>query len=179
MVQSERMNKTLIGIIVVVLLGVGGYWAYSNRTSTSGGLPTVQTGGPMSVKDLLTGTGSQRCTFSDAETGTSSTVYVSNGKVRTDVASTTEGQATMMHAIMADKMMYTWVEGQATGMKLEFDPEEVNEAPEVEGESQSTVDLNEKVEYDCDRWSPDSSLFAPPTNIEFSDFSNFMMQETP
>lgn len=134
--------------------------------------------GPKSLKDLLSAGIAQKCTFSTTdESGTSEGVtYVSGGKVRADFSSTVEGKVVKSHMISDGKTNYIWTDGEKTGFKMTVEQTSTTES-DVPSSSTDTsvssqVDLNEKADYKCSAWIADDSLFTPPSDVEFQDFSD-------
>jgi len=186
----------IIGAIVILALGVGGYM-YMQNGSASGstdekkmmGTGNGPSSGMMSIKDLLTQGGNQMCTFSSSgENGMSEgTTYVSGQNIRTDFSGTSaDGQTYEGHSIMDGTYMYTWTSPQEPGFKIAMDQDYetmMEEAEEYQAEETTTnnqVDINEKLDYKCSAWNGDSAMFVPPADVEFTDFSEQikMMQET-
>jgi hypothetical protein len=132
-----------------------------------------------SIKDLLGMGKSLKCTASSSSDkfSSSGTTYISGEKVRSDVVSHVEGAAkeTIMHSIILDGIMYSWKEGESTGMKLDINkmkenlPPASSEANQSEGALSSENQLDDKTDFDCSSWSVDESLFAVPTDVNFTD----------
>jgi len=165
------MNKIVI-VVVILLLGVGGYYFYSKmKTGGIPGGPQVSSG-QMSLKDLVASGLPQKCTFvSTDESGkTEGTSYVSGGKVRADSTLTAGGKATTSHIISDGKTGYIWTEGEANGFMMTVGESESTE-------TSSEADLSQKADYNCSTWLPDNSLFTPPSDVKFTDFSQ-MLQPT-
>ena len=179
-------NKVVIGIVVAVLLilGIGGYFFVNKNQTPTGSMsgseamtPGENSAQPQSFLDLLTG-GAKKCTFAETtdQTQTSGTAYVANGKIRTDIASTVAGKEMNSHMILISPTVYVWTEGQANGFKMEVSPEKPDQAmggtektPPTEG-----VDVQKKMDFQCQSWIADNSLFDLPANVEFADMSSMM-----
>lgn len=179
------MKKVLTAVVVVILLAAG-YFLYSRSKSASptGGMMgegKVESG-MMSIKDLVAAGVPQKCTFSmTSESGTNEgTNYVSGGNVRGDYKTTYKDKTTMTHMISDGKNTYVWTEGEKTGYKMSI-PEETSEDSMMEGKENTEpgANLSEKLDFNCSAWVPDNSLFTPPSDVTFSDFSQMMPSGAP
>ena len=176
------MNKTIIAIIIIVILAVGGYFLFMKKDSGIEGAETnnmeqKQVSGEAqkgSLKDLLARGTPQKCTISsDNELSVSDgTFYVGNGKVRGDFTSSSNGQTFQGHMITDSEYMYTWMDSLDMGFKAK-----VNIASSA-GNNQSSegVDINKQISWDCDSWNPDASVFELPAGIQFQDLSTIAPQ---
>ncbi len=168
-------NKAVIAVVVILLLGVGGYFYFnkSRNVETAGGISS----GVKSLKELLASGVPQKCTFaSDDESGkTEGTSYIAGGKVRADFTSTINAKTTVSHMISDNKTSYIWTDGDKTGFKMTITETDTNatDSP-VTGETASQgneADLDQKSDYKCSVWVPDNSMFTPPADVKFTDFS--------
>ncbi len=179
------MNKKVVIAIVVILLLLlgGGVFVMSKRNkSKTTSAPTTISVSPTSavqetsqenqksLRDLLTAGVPQKCTFSDvsSEVNMQGTSYIANGKVRGDFSTTADGKTTNGHTIFDGKVSYVWMDGTSTGFKMEINP---TEGSTSNSSTQQGLDLNKTLDYNCDVWVPDQTLFTPPTNVTFTSFS--------
>ena len=175
LVYNSCMNRNIgIAIAVVVLLGLGGFLFLkkSPATPTDDSKMTQTTGGSTtsekSLKELVTSGASQQCTFNNPDSKESmGTVYVSGGKVRGDFTVSVQGKDMTTHMIGDGTNSYIWTDGQTTGIKMAFDP-----ATEVQNSNTPTqsngVDVNAKMNYNCESWTADQSKFEVPTTVTFT-----------
>ncbi len=78
--------------------------------------------------------------------------------------------------IVQDGFMYTWsvIEGQKYGMKVNLDELKKANASSTP-DTREPVPLESNVTYDCKPWnSVDGSIFVPPTDVVFTEFSDVM-----
>lgn len=175
------MNKKLIiAVVVVLVLGVGGYFFWKSQSAK---IPSgLQTGtetssGLKSLKDLIAAGIAQKCTFSTTDESGSSegTTYVAGGKMRGDFTSVISGKTTKSHMITDGNTNYIWMDGEKTGFKTTIEETGETETGDTsvsqDVTSQGGADLNAKADYKCSAWVTDSSMFTPPTNVQFTDFS--------
>lgn len=159
-------NKTLwfvvgavvvLVVIVVVVMGMNKAGAPGQSGNTSGG--------PMSMKDLLTSGASQKCTFtnSDAQSNSSGIVYITQGHMRGDFTSVASGKTTQSHMITDGQTSYVWTDQMAQGFKMSFTSTSTSSG------GSNSVNPDEKVNYACNPWSVDQGEFTLPANITFSD----------
>lgn len=186
------MNKGL-AIGIIILLAVIGFGVYQvsiknpskgNQTSTQRGIgeppksdsAAEESNSPSSLRELFASGQSQRCAFSSLteDTRTDGTMYVSNGKMRGDISTVTSGKTIMSHMIASENELFVWMDGETNGMKMTFDPNEIQD-----GETkQKTVDLDEKVDYQCSGWTGDSSLFDAPPSVTFTNLDSIAIPTT-
>lgn len=173
---SVMNKKILLGLAVLLLLG-GGYF-FMNKKSTPDEETQMPSGSqnetqgesktPGSLKDLLTSSIAQKCTYSQTDNGLTSegTVYVSGGKVRSDFRSTTSGKTMATSMITDGKTIYLWGDqlGNA-GIKMTID----QSASTTTTGTDSTADLNKPMNFNCSAWVVNSSYFEAPANVTFTE----------
>jgi len=107
----------------------------------------------------------------------SGTYFTSQGKVRGDFIVASNNTDIVSSIIMRDEKLYSWseIDGEKYGMLIDL---KAMEAQKLNGEVPDTkepVPLDSPVKYECKAWtSLDGSIFEPPTDIVFRDFSNIM-----
>jgi len=127
-----------------------------------------------SLKALLASGTSQKCSYSDS--GSEGVFYLSGGKSRGDFTTTVSGKTTASHMISDGKTSYIWMDGQPQGykMSLEVNASTNQQANSTAASAQQGVDVNKTMNYDCQAWSADNSMFNLPSGIEFVDFAAMM-----
>lgn len=179
------MNSKLISIIavVVVVVGVGAFLLVGRPASapsennpaeiadnTANQLPNESNSGPATLQNLLRSGKAQKCTFSDMAEGNNSkgTFYISNGKARGDIDVVAGDQAINSHMIIDGQTSYIWSNAIDKGVKITMP-----DSPAPVADSQpGQFDANKTVDYKCENWIVDASLFIPPSTITFSDMSD-------
>lgn len=181
------MNKTtliLVIVVIILILGGGGVFLFTRFQNPTQTAPqTAVTQAPTqaqkistqkkSLKDLLTLSGNQQCTFSDKETGGSGTVFTSGGKVRGDFSSKTSSKTVQSHMLTDGKYLYFWTEGETKGYKMSLDVVQ-NLSDSAAQQSSQMMDMKKQVDYTCNPAAVDSSKFVVPTNITFTDYTSMM-----
>lgn len=176
------MNKKIIPIVIILLLLVIGVAAILMMTKKStpqdstNTIPKEAQNGEGSkgqtiegtLKSLLTGGKSQKCTFGNSteKTTVNGTFYISKGKMRGDFKSTSGEIDMNTHMIVDSSFSYMWTDKTNQGFKFPIEEQEKT-APSQDNQP---VDLNEKMNYTCSDWREDSSLFSLPANITFQSF---------
>ncbi|HUY62797.1 MAG TPA: hypothetical protein VMV50_03380 [Candidatus Paceibacterota bacterium] len=90
-------------------------------------------------------------------------VYIANGELRADFTTTVSGQTLKSSMINDGTYLYVWMEAGTYGTK-------VLAASSVSGSvmaSHGGVDPTTNVNFACNSWTPETSVFMPPSNITF------------
>jgi hypothetical protein len=178
-------NKLFIyGLVGVVL--VGGIVAFAMKksdTSQNGEnsdptqtAPIGMTEGA-TLKDLIATNGSNKCTFSEtvANSQNSGTIYINDEKMRGDFVTVASGQTINSHMIVINETSYVWSDMATQGIKMSFAKLAAQASSSASTNTQSkTVDINQRLNYDCSNWSADASVFSLPSNITFTDLSSLV-----
>lgn len=168
-------------IALVLVAGIAGIFVLSSRKSNlaSNISPTVtptttEQKTLSSLRDLLASETPQNCTFLTEINGTPSqgNVFVSANKMRGDFDSQIDGKTVKSHMIVADNTSYLWSEGQNQGIKVEFDESDLENADEFA--EQAKLDVNAELDYDCDTWIPDNTVFQIPSEVQFTSLDEMM-----
>jgi hypothetical protein len=191
-------TKILIGLIAVLVVA-GGAWLLlggesaeapsTSQEPSDRNTSTVTSSSNSSINESFSGTGSfmdllglgqsVTCDFThEAETGSAvaGTVRVANGKMRSDFEMQQANTVYESHFIQDDTYFYTWSETPEGSFAMKAPVEDMEAAPGANsGGAERPVDLDSDVEYDCQPWRADASVFVPPNDIEFVT-PNEMMQ---
>ncbi|OGY41861.1 MAG: hypothetical protein A2Y82_05390 [Candidatus Buchananbacteria bacterium RBG_13_36_9] len=129
-----------------------------------------------SIDDLIKQNKNLKCVlqFKEGYDISEATTYVSSNKARSDYKMNISGQPQSSHFISDGTWMYTWIEGmenQASKIKI-ADLEDMS--TQAEAEEQGYDNYQERLDYQCYKWSVDQSIFVPPANINFIDFTEMM-----
>ncbi len=182
-----KNKSVLIGIafLLLIVLGGGAYMMMSKSDTASPStvadamVATPSGGGSVqkTLKELFTSGVAQKCTFSNtSETpAVQGVTYISSGKVRGDFTTAIADKTITSHMIVEGNTNYMWTDEQKIGFKMTMDTDAATTPmPTGSAMSQQAFDMNKTMEYNCSPWVVDASLFVPPTNIEFSDFSDML-----
>lgn len=180
------MKKILLILIPVLILGGVGVWYFKRQSSEDtkeeggGGVtisrePQEKISG--SIRELIGMGTAMKCTWDMGEES-SGTSWIKGENVYSEVK-TSQGQ---FNSITKDACVWTWQEGNTSGMKICYDTtEEIYEAPEVEGETPEEEPIETEVmtpptdiEYNCEKTSISDSRFEPPTEVTFTSMDELM-----
>lgn len=176
----------VVGVIVLlILMGIGAF-VLGNKQNTPATVQNVAQNNPSptsgnvitSIKDALANSQSLECTYAD-DKGTTNVAYIKNGAIRSDFTGTTPQESGSV--IMKDNKMYFW--NGKTGFMMTFDPSQLGTVtpgtqkvtPGQKNPNDVVEDL-EKYKQNCKQATVDDSLFVPPTDVKFTDFSSLMNQ---
>jgi len=173
------MKKFLpIGIGILVLLG---FILFTRKSPQSAQDTPKESSDSLSgnLKELITRNVPLKCTFDyqDETAGsTTGTVYISGDNMRGDFEMTQAEQKFTSSMIRDQGYVYTWSSAQPQGMKMKLEePDTQMSQEEIPENFSQQLDIeNESINYSCNPWSPDNSMFTPPANIEFTDLSEQM-----
>jgi major membrane immunogen (membrane-anchored lipoprotein) len=186
--MKKRAYLFLILLPVVLIFSGCGKKADSNKVSPDAqnnaateNKESENTKMSASVKELMKGGKSLECTFSftDQQSGVtqSGKFYIDGSKARfrSEMAVTTNktGEKNEAYMITDGDYGYSWSNiSPKTGIKFNLnEPASLNN-PNKNG--QNTEDLDQKIDFDCRKWSVDKSKFDLPTGVEFTDFEQMM-----
>ena len=159
----------IIGAIVVLLLGAGAFLKL-RKPSTSSTAPTASSMASGTLKSLFASNTSQKCTFNNKASGdaeVTGTIYAAGGKVRGDFQGNVGGSTVNSHVIVDSQTFYVWTDMSKQGFKFALTDEEKAAANgKVQG-----PDLNQTVDYSCQGWTVDNSVFVVPADITFTSFT--------
>jgi len=191
----KKNNTGIIVAVIVILLLLGGAYYFMHHGNSmmhpmqagEGANPQSQASTQKkSLFDFFSMAGSQKCTFSDDTNKSAGTVYVSSGKMRGDFqeSNNSTGKTEQTHMINDGTYVYMWTDGQNNGYKMSDQFVKQEEAQSSEAKTPSNaggnpqpsqgVDMHQKANYSCGGWSADNSLFTPPSDVSFTDYSSMM-----
>lgn len=170
--------KKIIPIVVGLLLVGGVGFAFLNKSKTSvPEAPTEKKEGSVftSIKDALSKSVSLECSFTDEAQGQKVTAFIKGGAVRSDFTGRTNSESGS--AIIKDKKMYFWNMGKKEGMMIDIPDEKDTSAPADSSgadKSENILSSLEKYKNNCKAAVVADSLFTPPADVKFTNFSELM-----
>jgi hypothetical protein len=183
------VKKKYIIVLIVVLFIVGGFGMFlmksqpkqsasSEMTPASGQTQQSTQNSFSSIKEALSKSLSLSCSFTD-ENGRKTQVYIKNGAVRSDI--TTGDPKESGSSIIKDKKIYFWNDSMAMVMTMpEITPGPVRPGKEdtmnhqQSGNPQDMLNAIEKYKDSCKPAVVADSLFTPPSDRKFVDYSSMM-----
>lgn len=129
-----------------------------------------------SIEDLMSRNRNIRCELvvKSGDDVMSGTTYISGTRARSDYKSKMGEQTVTSHMISDGTWLYTWSEeypDQAIKMNIK-DMEAVS--GEAEAQEAGIENYQENFDYDCYNWVKNDSVFTPPSNLKFIDYSEMM-----
>lgn len=176
------MNKNTLLIIaaafvICVALAIGGMFVLqSSKNAPSATKPaTSETATSKgSILSLLSGDKTVQCTIAYPNNGGSGTVYVSGKKFSGEFTmKDSSGKEIVGHAVSDGTYTYAWSSTASTGVKMKLD-QSINAA----AQANQSVNINQDVDLKCSPWIANESKFKLPSNITFTDMSNFAVPTT-
>ena len=192
--QSMKNKKPILIVVAVLilLLLIFVVWKFMSKPpaqngSSSQNLPAQNAQKPNeetntssvsgSVFDLIKLGKTLKCTYSTDTQGASisGTSYIAGKNMRGDFESTDPtGNKIQSHMISDGTWVYTWTSASPQGFKMNIsDAESKASTPSASGSTngQNLDAFKNNVDFKCNPWVEDASLFQVPSDIKFTDFS--------
>jgi ABC-type Fe3+-hydroxamate transport system substrate-binding protein len=180
------MKKTLsLSLIIVASLFLSACGVKDNSSSDSSNKSDPKAS--FSLRELIAKNIPQKCTYSgiNQEGNFESEVIVSGDKFNQTVKVTdSNGEEQTIYTISDGEYYYTWgvAQGQtfATKMKADFSSEnEDNQDYQADEESfnqEASIDLDNNFQGTCSPTVISNADFQPPTDVDFTDYSQMIEQ---
>ncbi|HEV7702226.1 MAG TPA: hypothetical protein VGO63_02165 [Candidatus Paceibacterota bacterium] len=169
------MSKTLISVLVLALVIVGGYFivkankggyaaptvSTEENTSDTSNIP-AQSGKKIAFSEFVKQGGSYKCDVKQAMSDfeNSGVVYMSGGKIRGDFSTIAEGRPIDSSFVVKDGYTYMWSSALPTmGFKVK-----VNADATASGEYNWQEGVGD---YNCEPWTADEATFTLPASVTF------------
>lgn len=170
-----KIHWIVLGLLVV---GAGGYF-FMKSDSTPGDSSAESADESMEADDrkmafgdFVRQGGSYKCEISQTSEGSSTEgiAYIDGGKVRGEYVTQTQGLSMTSHVLVRDDYAYTWT---SLAPSMGFKARVVEDAtPDTSTETSDSYSFDDSVgDYDCDPWAADSSVFALPTGVTFTEIN--------
>lgn len=175
------MSKTLISVLVLGVVLVGGYFIVKNGKGIDTTTPAMEntqnaegqmeaTGEKkMAFSEFIKQGGSYKCDVKQAmsDFDNTGTVYVDGAKVRGDFTTVAEGMTVTTSIVSESDYTYVWMNGvnglPASGFKTK------NKVDATTGTGGFTWNPETVGDYNCEVWQVDEAVFALPTDITFQE----------
>jgi len=162
------MYKKIILVAAVILLAAscnkGGKSAGNDQSKDNQSAAQGQS----SFKDLIAMGKPQKCSawFTAKDVTSTGTIYLASQQMRGDFTAQVQGKTMQTHMIVKNQTVYTWVEGMGTTIGFQTS---LHTSSSTSNTTQSrSVDVNQKVSYNCEAWTEDDSVFALPAGVTFT-----------
>lgn len=170
------MSKKIVGLIIVVLVIIGGYFVLSGNKGTEnenlGEVKEEGTGKKMAFSQFLKQGGAYKCEvkqyMNDFEN--SGTMYVDGKNLRGEFSTVAEGRTIDSSFISRDGYTYNW-SSMTPGMGFKMMTGENEETPGANIDASGTYnwDAGQIGDYNCENWAVDSSKFEVPKDVVFQE----------
>ena len=178
-------QNTLIGAAVIFILAIIGIWYFTSSSLSTGNsnvtTTTETTTGTTGTtpkptntfRSIFTQSGNNECRFEQVENSSRSTnvVYISEGKMRGEFRTTTDGIETTSSIMIYDGgYLYVWQEGKTTGTKTAIRSlADLPQAIPTDLSSGAIFGTSvDSVSWDCHPWNKDSKMLVVPTYVKFT-----------
>lgn len=176
-------KQAILAIVVAIFIlfgGVGAFLYSRNKVNAPAPIAANQTASPTknntegSIRDILAGGKTSKCTFNTtSETGeTAGTIYVDRDMARGDFVITTDGKNTNTHMIKNADVYYLWGDTLKTGIKMTMNIDEMSS--KMKSADYSGFNPDQKVDYKCENWTKDETIFTPPSTVKFMSMDSLM-----
>lgn len=179
----NQKTKIVAGIIVLIVLLGGGAFLMTKKPQPQASTLSAKIEQPEArkvttetaqgtLKSLVASGKSVKCSFNNNNATDSAkvsgTVYVSGGKMRGDFKTTSgNSDSVNSHVVVDSQNSYIWTNTNKQGYKFAIaDQQQTNTVRKSQG-----PDMNQTVDYSCQDWSVDSSVFTLPNDITFSSLA--------
>jgi len=173
------MSKTWVSVLIVVLVLVGGYFAFrGGRTEVTenetGGEQEgiVETSKKMAFSEFVKQDGSYKCDVKQAMSDfeNEGTVYISEGNISGEFTTIAEGRPMQTMFMMRDGYSYTWSSALPNmGFKVKVNTTLGDGGTDTSGTY--SWNANQIGDYNCEAWNADQSKFSIPTNVKFQEMN--------
>jgi len=185
------MKKILPVILILAIVGVGGYFYLSSRglgPKTPLKLGNKSSKGVFnSIQEALTKSISLKCVYKNEE-GVETTTYIKGGTVRVMMTSDKSNDQPN-NIVMKDKKMYMWNDSTKTGFVFEVENPSTSPMPTfkvekgLEPEKQPDIKQQESILAQIEKYKDAckvetiaDSMFSIPTDVKFQDMSTLQKQ---
>jgi hypothetical protein len=169
------MFKTIIGLLVVGAVAVGGYFIMKSDTKVVDDVqkeetetPVQSEGKKMAFSELVKQNGTYKCEVKQAMSDfeNSGTVYMSGTNMRGEFNTVAEGRTVQNYFVIKDGYMYNW-SSFASEMGAKIKVEAIAKAREEGAYAWSPDQVGD---YNCEAWTPEASKFEIPAQVNFTTF---------
>lgn len=121
-----------------------------------------------SLRDFFASTETISCNYKNDAGKSSGKIQVAGSKLHGEFMTELAGISQTSNLVSDGKLVYIWVEGDKTGFKI---PLTDIKAADPKNSSNKELDLDKKIDYTCEPWNVDQSVFNIPKEVTFTDLS--------
>lgn len=172
-------TKIIIAVIIIVLLGVGGYMLFAGQdeamvtaeNSSDANTNQESDGKKMAFTEFMKQGGTYKCEVNQnvGDTTTKGTTYMDGGMIRGEYVTQVQGMTVSSYSIIRDGYSYGWSSMAPTmGYKVKID---TAAAANTNTSTSGSYTFNAETigDYNCEAWTADASMFALPAGVTFRE----------
>lgn len=182
------MSKKIIVILVAVFVVLAGLVtvlvinkddsASSNQTQAPAAEQVEQRSQTANtISQLLSSSKSEQCKLNTTNEGVTvvGDMYFADNKLRADYTSTQNSKTTTGSMIILADKQYVWDVAGKKGVSFSFARDQI-ESESSNIKNQTGFDVTKQYDFRCQAWNIDETKFVPPTDVQFTDFTNLQNQ---
>lgn len=167
------MSKTtIISLVVVGVLVIGGYFVFSNKSAKPEQEETVTpTGKKMAFSEFLNQGGTYKCEISQKidKAETRGTIYINGKMIRGEYSIKEQNTNVDSTILVRDGFTYSWTSSfPSEGFKVKMDTNTADNSG-ISNPSSYGFNAEQIGDYNCEAWTLDQSKFVIPANITFRE----------
>jgi hypothetical protein len=174
------MSKTIISVLVVGVVVVGGYFALNHKKVEAPKMekeevaqrPSDRNDKKIPFSEFVKQGGSYKCEVKQVVSNMENigTVYINGKNIRGEYTSVVAGKTIDTSFMMKDGYSYSWSSIMPNaGYKIKI-PDTNTSSPGITNMQDSGAyswNANQIGEYNCEPWTVDESIFNTPSNIKY------------
>ena len=181
------MQKKLIIAIVVILVIIAGVFFVTSSSDDSNSdqsqnneQNSPETGLQQTTVSQLASSGDDlECSYDytdSSDTRNVGTLYFSNGNMSGNFTATeSSGQEFQANVLLVSNVQYVWEDGSTDGYKIDLS---AFDSSDDDSSDDSGFNPDEEINFNCQSWSADQSMFEAPGNVNFVDNSALIQNAT-
>lgn len=175
------MSKTIISVLVVGVVVVGGYFALTNKKAEAPkeeektevtNRPSDKNDKKIPFSEFVKQGGSYKCEVKQVvgNMENSGTVYINGKNIRGEYTSLVAGKTIDTSFMMKDGYSYTW-SSMMPNMGFKMEIPNVESKTDTSGSPSGTYswNANQIGEYNCEPWTLNAAIFELPANVKFQE----------
>lgn len=162
---------------ILLLLPLAFILSACGATTTSTNSPSSSPVAKKTLKDLISLGIAQKCTYTSvvgADT-TSGEMLINGKKFKQTIKITNAQGTTNMSSVSDGQFIYSWSDKDPnSGFKMKLDVTATSDVtPQAGSSAGKSIDLAQPYDYNCVPATVSDTDFTPPSNVKFTDFSDF------
>jgi hypothetical protein len=183
----KNIGIAIAAVVVILIVAIGGVFVLkSSKTpaktqtqsvNTQAAKPQTTNSLKGTIIGLVSGGKTVNCQVTYPDNKGTGSIFVADKKFAGDFdMKGADGKETSAHVISDGVDMYVWSSGLPMGIKMSLAAAK-NAAQNPQ--ANQSFNVNQEVNFNCNSWTPDTSKFTVPTNIQFRDMSGLLQGAQP